>query len=86
MSLLLYTTKSCYPCDRAKKTLINSKLAFKITSAGATEDILYYPTLCLLDESGNEVARLVGPNFISLDNIVNLADKHNIVLDRKANY
>lgn len=81
MSLLLYTTRSCYPCDRAKKTLINSKLPFKITSAGATEDILFYPTLCLLDASDREVGRLIGPEEITVDNIRNLANKHNIILD-----
>ena len=80
MSLLLHTTQGCYPCDRAKKTLINGGFAFTTTNV---TNVDYYPTLSLLDKQGDEVARLVGPNFISEENIVNLADKHNIILDRK---
>lgn len=81
MSILLYSMPGCYPCDRVKTTLINAKLPFKVTEAGSIVGIQHYPTLCLLDDNGHEVARLVGPNNITEEKIRKLSHKYNITID-----
>lgn len=61
MSLILFTTTGCYPCDRAKINLINSGLTFEVDKSNFNDfPIAYYPTLVLLDDNNCWASSLVG--------------------------
>lgn len=81
MSLVLYTLRGCYPCDRAKTQLINSKLKFTCICMDDPPGITMFPTLCILNDKEEEVARLLGPHNINKENVDEILKKHNITLD-----
>ncbi|CAL9980753.1 hypothetical protein VPHD51_0128 [Vibrio phage D51] len=78
MKLLLFTLPSCYPCERAKKTLRDSFNHIPTTEyhlrspVGKFMKIAASPTLLIVDDEGNVVGKLVGAHNITKINVQGL--------------
>lgn len=83
MELILFASKSCYPCERAQSELFRSGLSYLTHYSGSKEFIEYNvintPVLVFLNEDGDEVARLSGAHNIRKMEIEGIIKDNNLV-------